>query len=247
MPEHLLRLQEVRKRFGGVYALRGVSLEVRPGEIVGLIGPNGSGKSTLINVAAGYYPRDAGRIWFAGTDITVLPPHRRAQMGLARTYQQPRPFGSMNARDNVAAGALFGRGDGAGTPDDARGAAEQWLELLGLQAVRDHTVGSLTLQERRLLELARVLASNPLIILADEVLAGLTPVETERVVDAVRRIRGMGVALLVVEHNVKAVSALADRVVVLHEGEVLAEGLPGAVLQLERVRTAYLGGAAGHA
>lgn len=247
MPDRLLHLQEVHKRFGGVYALRGVSLEVRPGEIVGLIGPNGSGKSTLINVAAGYYPRDAGSIWFAGMDITGLPPHRRAQMGLVRTYQQPRPFGSMNALDNVAAGALFGRGDGTATPDAARDAAVQWLELLGLQVVRDHTVGSLTLQERRLLELARVLASSPRTILADEVLAGLTPVETERVMDAIRRIRGMGVALLIVEHNVKAVSALADRVVVLHEGEVLAEGLPGAVLQLESVRAAYLGGAAGHA
>lgn len=247
MPDQLLHIRGVHKRFGGVYALRGVSLEVRPGEIVGLIGPNGSGKSTLINIAAGYYPRDEGSIWFDGIDITGLPPHRRAQMGLARTYQHPRPFGSMNARDNVAAGGLFGRGNSAATPHGARGSADQWLELLGLQAVGEHSVSRLTLQERRLLELARVLASNPRIILADEVLAGLTSVETQRVMDAVSQIQGRGVALLVVEHNVKAISALADRVVVLHEGQVLAEGAPAVVLQQDSVRAAYLGGVAGGA
>lgn len=247
MADGLLEIQGVQKRFGGVYALRGVSLEVRKGEIVGLIGPNGSGKSTLINVAAGYYRLDAGRISFEGVDITALAPHRRAKMGLARTYQHPRPFGSMNVRDNVAVVALFGRGEGIGTPQSAQRSARQWLELLGLEALEEKEVGSLTLQERRMLELARVLASDPRIILADEVLAGLTASETERVMEAIRRIQAMGVALLVVEHNVKAVSELADRVVVLHEGEVLAEGVPGEVLQKESVRSAYLGGRAGDA
>jgi branched-chain amino acid transport system ATP-binding protein len=153
----------------------------------------------------------------------------------------------MNARDNVALGALFGRGQGVETPQNAQRSARQWLERLGLEAVEEKPVGSLTLQERRLLELARVLASDPRTILADEVLAGLTASETERVVEAVRTIQTMRVALLVVEHNVKAVSALADRVVVLHEGEVLAEGVPGEVLRQESVRVAYLGGPAGDA
>ncbi|MDQ7850011.1 MAG: ABC transporter ATP-binding protein [Armatimonadota bacterium] len=247
MADGLLQLQGVRKHFGGVFALRGVSLEVREGEILGLIGPNGSGKSTLINVAAGYHRLDAGRIRFGGADITDLPPHRRAKMGLARTYQYPRPFGSMNVRDNVAVGALFGRREDVGAPRVAQRSAGQWLELLGLEAAAEKAIGSLTLQERRLLELARVLASGPRIILADEALAGLTPSETERVMEAIRRIQAMGVALLVVEHNVKAISALADRVVVLHEGKVLAEGRPGEVLQHERVRAAYLGGHAGDA
>jgi branched-chain amino acid transport system permease protein len=247
MVDALLRVQGARKSFGGVYALRGVSLDVHEQEIVGLIGPNGSGKSTLINVAAGYYQTDAGTIWFGGQDMTDLPPHRRAKMGLARTYQHPRPFGSMNVRDNVAVGALFGRGEDVGPPQRAQGSARQWLVLLGLQAVEDKQVGSLTLQERRLLELARVLASAPRIILADEVLAGLTPSESIRVMDAIRKIQAMGVGFLVVEHNVKAVSDLASRVVVLHEGTVLAEGVPGEVLQMERVRAAYLGGRAGDA
>ncbi|MDR7482032.1 MAG: ABC transporter ATP-binding protein [Armatimonadota bacterium] len=246
MAEALLQIQHVQKSFGGVRALKGVSLEVREGEIVGLIGPNGSGKSTLINVAAGYYRADAGRLRFRGVDVTDLAPHRRAKMGLARTYQHPRPFGSMTAGDNVAVGALFGP-EAQVAPEGAQESARQWLHLLGLGHAGPKDVHRLTLQERRLLELARALASHPRIILADEVLAGLTVEETERVMDAVRRIQAMGVALLVVEHNVKAVSALADRIVVLHEGTVLAEGIPEQVLREESVRTAYLGDHAGHA
>ncbi len=247
MAEVLLDVQEVRKSFGGVRALQGVSVQVRAGEIVGLIGPNGSGKSTLIHVATGYYRADEGEIWFCGTNITKLPPHRRAQLGLARTYQHPRPFWHFNARDNVAMGALFGRGSRGRTPKAARESASQWLGVLGLETVGDREVTALTLQERRLLELARVLASHPRVILSDEVLAGLTVAEVERVIEALRRIRAMGVALLVVEHNVKAVSALVDRIVVLHEGRVLAEGEPDQVLRDERVRQAYLGGTPAYA
>jgi len=243
----LLQVRDVRKGFGGVRALRGVSLAVGEGETVGLIGPNGSGKSTLINVAAGYYGADAGTLVFRGVDITHLAPHRRAAMGLARTYQHPRPFVAMNAQDNVAVGALFGPGDGGRTPKDAQQAAQRWLHLLGMERAAAHPVHRLTLQERRLLELARALASHPRLILADEVLAGLTPAETERVLDAIRTIKGMGVALLVVEHNVKAVRTLADRIVVLHEGTVLAEGVPEHVLRDERVHAAYLGRHGGHA
>ncbi|MDR7555265.1 MAG: ABC transporter ATP-binding protein [Armatimonadota bacterium] len=247
MADPLLQVRDVRKNFGGVRALRGVSLAVGEGETVGLIGPNGSGKSTLINVTAGYYRADAGTLLFRGVDITGLAPHRRAAMGLARTYQHPRPFGSMSAQDNVAVGALFGAGDGGRAPADAQGAAQRWLHLLGMDRAAPHPVHRLTLQERRLLELARALASHPRIILADEVLAGLTPAEIERVLDAIRTIRAMGVALLVVEHNVKAVRTLADRIVVLHEGTVLAEGAPEDVLRDERVRAAYLGSHGGHA
>lgn len=247
MAEVLLDLQKVRKSFGGVRALEDVSLQVREGEIVGLIGPNGSGKSTLINVATGYYPLDGGRIWFCGFDITGLPPHRRARLGLARTYQHPRPFWQFTARDNVALGDLFGRNAQGRTPRAAQEAALRWLMVLGLEAAASEPVSALTLQERRLLELARVLASHPRAILADEVLAGLTVAEAERVMEALRRIRDMGVGLLVVEHNIKAIRALADRMVVLHEGRVLTEGLPEQVLQDERVRQAYLGGSSAHA
>jgi branched-chain amino acid transport system permease protein len=245
--EVLLELREVRKSFGGVRALQDVSLQVREGEIVGLIGPNGSGKSTLINVATGYYAVDGGEIWFDGVNITRFPPHRRARLGLARTYQHPRPFWQLNAQDNVAMGDLFGRNARERTPESARTAARQWLAVLGLEAVAEEAVSALTLQERRLLELARVLASHPRAILADEVLAGLTVAEAERVMEALRKIRDMGVALLVVEHNIKAIRALADRIVVLHEGRVLTEGLPEQVLQDVRVRQAYLGGSPHHA
>lgn len=235
----LLRCEDVRLAFRGVQALAGVNLELRAGEILGLVGPNGSGKSTLTNAISGYYRPDSGRIFYAGRDLAREPGHRIARLGVARTYQIPRPFGRLTVIENVAVSAMFGAAalDRAAATREAMG----WLSFVGM-AERAHALpAELNLHQRKFLELARALASGARLVLLDEVLAGLTPAETGNALALVRRIRDRGATIIFIEHNMRAVLALVDRIVVLSHGQVIAEGLPRDVVREPAVIAAYLG------
>jgi branched-chain amino acid transport system permease protein len=234
----LLGCIEVKKAFRGLQALAGVTLEVRTGEILGLIGPNGSGKSTLINVVSGYYRVDGGQIVLDGHDIARVRAHRIAGLGLARTYQIPRSFRRLSVVDNVALAAMFGGGHGRAA---GRTLARSWLAFTGLEAKADALPDELTLLQRKFLDLARALASEPRLVLLDEVLAGLTPAQMTDALRLVRRIRDRGTTVVFVEHIMRAVLDLADRVVVLSGGQVIAEGPPRQVMRDPDVVRAYLG------
>jgi len=235
----VLACTEVFKAFRGLQALSGVSLEARPGEILGLIGPNGSGKSTLINVVSGYYRADRGRILFDGRDITRVDGHRIAGRGLSRTYQIPRAFGRLSVLDNVAVAAMFGGASLHREP--ARAEAREWLAFTGLEDRAHALPDQLNLLERKFLDLARALASEPRLVLLDEVLSGLTPTQMNAALQLVRRIRDRGTTVIFVEHIMKAVVDLTDRVVVLANGRVIAEGTARDVMRDAEVVRAYLG------
>jgi len=230
---------DVAKGFGGVQALRGVSMTVAEGELVGLVGPNGSGKTTLVNLISGAFQPGSGTIEFDGNQIVGLPPHRIAHLGIARTYQIPRPFTSLTVRDNVAMAIMFGR-----VPLDlsaSRQAAGEYLDLVGLGRLADALPGQVNLHERQLLEMARAIATKPGLLLLDEAMAGLNPVEIDNAVEVVQRIRASGVSIVLVEHLLRVVNQLATRIVVLDQGLVLAEGDPGLVMKDPAVVKAYLG------
>jgi branched-chain amino acid transport system permease protein len=234
----LLGCVDVKKAFRGLQALAGVTLDVRAGEILGLIGPNGSGKSTLINVVSGYYRVDGGQILLDGQDIARVHAHRIAGLGLARTYQIPRSFHRLSVLDNVALAAMFGGGHSRAT---GRSLGRAWLAFTGLEAKADALPGELNLLERKFLDLARALASEPRLVLLDEVLSGLTPAQMTDALGLVRRIRERGTTVVFVEHIMRAVLDLADRVVVLSGGRVIAEGAPRQVMRDPDVVRAYLG------
>ncbi|WP_229052435.1 ABC transporter ATP-binding protein [Aeromicrobium sp. Leaf350] len=236
----LLKCAGVSKRFGGIRALDGVDLEVGEGEIIGLVGPNGSGKTTLLSCIAGSHSVSSGTIELAGHDIARSAPHRRAHAGIARTFQVPRPLGSFTVVENVAMSMMFGRDRVARTA--ALDRADLVLERVGLDAHRDRAVGVLTLHERKFLEIARALALDPRLILLDEVLGGLNPAEAAEGMSLIASLRDSGVAVVYIEHNVRAVASLADRMYVLDRGRNLAHGSPEAVLADPSVVAAYLGG-----
>ena len=236
----LLELRQVSRAFGGLMAVKSVDLSVAEGEILGLIGPNGAGKTTLFNLVTGTFRPTRGAILFDGRDITRLAPHARCKLGIARTFQLVRPFPNLSVLDNVAVGSVYGR-----EPAPSRRAAElaafQTLELLGL-ADRAHVLArSLTLVDRKRLELARALATRPRLLLLDELLAGLNPSEVVVAMDLVRRVRDSGITIVMVEHLVKALFGVSDRVAVLSAGEKLSEGTPETVALDPRVIDAYLG------
>lgn len=235
----LLEVHGLSKAFRGVQALDQVSLQVRQGEILGLLGPNGSGKSTFINVVSGHYPLTAGRIVFAGQDLTGVPAHRMAQAGIARTYQIPRPFAHMTVLQNVSFVARFG-GAALGE-EEARREAWKWLEFTGLQARAHVLPEDLNLHQRKFLELARALAARPRLVLLDEVLSGLTPGEINEAIELIRRIRDQGSTIVFVEHVMRAVMALTDRIVVLNHGKLIAQGSAQEVMNDAQVVSAYLG------
>jgi branched-chain amino acid transport system permease protein len=234
-----LECREVWKAFGGIQALRGVTLTVAPGEIVGLVGPNGSGKTTLINVISGHYAADRGRIVLGDEPLTGRPAHAVAGLGVSRTYQIPRPFAHFTALDNVALAATFGAA--RPTPAHARAEARDWLAFTGLARRAGARPDELNLHERKFLELARALAARPRVILLDEVLSGLNPGEIASAIRLVREIHAHGVAILFVEHLLRAVLELSHRVVVLNEGEVIADGSPHEAMRTPRVVEVYLG------
>jgi branched-chain amino acid transport system permease protein len=235
----LVECRDVVRNFGGVKALQGITLDIGPGELVGLVGPNGSGKTTLVNLLAGSLQPTSGSIRVAGQDIRRLPPHRIAHVGVARTYQTPRPFESMTVRDNVALAILFGRRR-VGLAE-ARTTAQEFLELVGLAGRADAYPAQINLHERQLLEMARATATNPQVLLLDEALAGLNPAEIDNAVEVVRRIHAAGVTIVIVEHLLRVVNQLATRVVVLDRGRCLADGPPQTVMREPAVVQAYLG------
>ncbi len=237
--ETLVRLENISLAFKGVRALDGVNMEVRKGEILGLVGPNGSGKSTLINVMSGFYKPDGGRIFLSGKDITALPGHLVARNGIARTFQIPRPFGRMTVLDNVIVAGMFG---GQQLPEPAaRERAMHYLGFVGLDSRAGALPSELNLHQRKFLELARALASGAKLVMLDEVLAGLTPGEITSAIAMVRRIHSADTTIVFVEHNMRAVMELTHRLVVINQGKVIAEGDPRKVMQDAAVVAAYLG------
>jgi branched-chain amino acid transport system permease protein len=235
----LLEVSGLCKSFKGLRALDSVQLEVRRGEILGLVGPNGSGKSTFINVVSGHYACDGGRVVFAGRDLTGVEPHRIARCGIARTYQIPRPFAHLTVLENVALPAMFGHA--ALERHAAEAEARYWLEFTGLADKAAVLPDDLNLHQRKFLELARALASRPSLLLLDEVLSGLTPAEIDGAIRTIRAIRDQGATIVFVEHVMRAVMDLTDRIVVLNQGQLLAEGKPADVMRRPEVVTAYLG------
>ncbi len=235
----LLRCSGISKSFGGIRALAGVDAVIESGEVIGLVGPNGSGKSTLINVLSGFHPSGGGSAHLDDVDILRLGPHQVAAMGLARTFQIPRPFNTMTVRENVAVSYMFGQH--RHTLAQARLAAGRWLEFTGLEEFGHHPISDLTLHQLKFLELARALATEPRLLLLDEVLSGLNPTEIDESIEMIRRIHQQGVTLVIVEHLIRVVTALSTRIIVLDQGEVIASGDPTAVMEDPKVVTAYLG------
>ncbi|MDI1269899.1 MAG: branched-chain amino acid ABC transporter ATP-binding protein/permease [Polaromonas sp.] len=235
----LLDVQNLSKAFKGVQALDGVSLQVHEGEILGLLGPNGSGKSTFINVVSGHFPATGGQMFFEGRQLAGLQAHSIAQAGIARTYQIPRPFAHLTVLQNVALVAMFG--GAALNHEQATQEAWKWLAFTGLQDKADALPDDLNLHQRKFLELTRALASRPRLVLLDEVLSGLTPGEINEAITLIRKIRDRGATIVFVEHVMRAVMALADRVAVLNYGKLIAVGPAREVMQNSEVVSAYLG------
>ena len=233
----MLTLERVTKRFGGLTAVREVSLDVRAGDLLGIIGPNGAGKTTLFNVISGYYRPDGGRVVFDGRDVGGLPPHVICRLGLTRTFQLVKPFGNLSVMDNAMIGALTR----LGRVRVARLEAERVIATCGLTPHAAARAKALPIGLRKRLEVARALATRPRLLLLDEVMAGLNPSELAGMIELIRRLHADGVTLIVIEHIMAAMMRLARRIVVLHNGEAIAEGTPGEIASDRRVIDAYLG------
>jgi branched-chain amino acid transport system ATP-binding protein len=236
----MLETRELARRFGGVAALRDISIRVEQGEIVGLIGPNGAGKTTFINVVTGFIRPSMGRVLIEGDDLTGAKPWEVARARVARTFQIVKPFREMTARENVAMGFLFGP-NGVRSPAQGLANAGEILDRVGMADKAEAPAAQLSVAEAKRLELARALAMRPRLLLLDEVMAGLRPPEIESAVALVRSLRDEGITIVAVEHVMKAILSVSDRIVVLHEGRMLASGSPEDMASDERVIEAYLG------
>jgi branched-chain amino acid transport system ATP-binding protein len=235
----LLEVEHLSKHFGGVHAVRDVSFTIGAGEIVGLIGPNGAGKTTLVNLLTGVHRPSSGVVRFEGVDVTAQRPHQAARRGLARTFQIVQPFPRMTVLENVAAGALFA--GQAGSRAESERLAAGYLAVVGLDRESDRLAATLTLPSRKRLELAKSLAMRPKLLLLDEVNAGLNTSEIDGALALIRRIAASGITVVLIEHLMKVVLSLSQRVLVLHHGQLLASGAPEAVMRDPQVVEAYLG------
>jgi branched-chain amino acid transport system ATP-binding protein len=234
----ILTLEKISKRFGAVVVADGIDLSLAKGEALGIIGPNGAGKTTLFSIITGTVAPDHGRVLFDDRDITKEPPERRCRMGLARSFQIPQPFGGMTVFENLVVAAAFGGGQ---RERDVYGRCAELLAQCGLADKANRHAGSLTLLDRKRLELARALATRPRVLLLDEVAGGLVEHETTALVSLVRQVRAGGVSIIWIEHIVHALLAVVDRLVVLHGGALIAEGVPGEVIRRPQVAEIYMG------
>ncbi|HEX9466286.1 MAG TPA: ABC transporter ATP-binding protein [Alphaproteobacteria bacterium] len=233
----MLEVLALTKRFGGLLAVSGASLTVAQGEIVGLIGPNGAGKTTLFAMISGFVPPDSGTVRFDGEDVTGTPPHEICRRGVARTFQIVQPFGRLSVRDNIAVGAHLRLAD----RQAALARATEVGTELGMAALLDRPAASLTVAARKRLEIARAVATAPRLLLLDEVMAGLNPTELAEIVPVLRALRDAGVTILLIEHVMQAVVSLTERLYVLNQGSIIAEGPPAKIASMSAVVEAYLG------
>ena len=234
----LLALHAVSKSYGALKVTDNISLSVAQGETLGILGPNGAGKTTLFNLISGDTKVDAGRVVFKGDDMTAVPPHLRCRSGIGRSYQVPQPFSNMSVFENLVTAACFGGGE---TETQAWETAFEVLQQTGLIAFANQAAGSLTLLNRKRLELARALATRPELLLLDEIAGGLTEHEAQELVEELKRIKSTGVTMIWIEHVVHALLSVADRLFVVNFGQELAQGLPHEVMNYPEVKRVYMG------
>jgi branched-chain amino acid transport system ATP-binding protein len=236
----ILECKEVSRYFGGLAALSRVNFHVEQGEVLGLIGPNGAGKTTLFNLMSAALKPQSGTIRFKDTDVKRLGPYKICRMGLARTFQTVRIFPNMTVLSHAILASYFGRSPGMSSPEALRSASET-LEFVGLSAVKAIPAKDLTLANQKRLEVARALGTHPEILLLDEIMAGLNPAEVAQAMELVIRIRNKGITIIMIEHVMKAIMSLCDRIIVLHHGQKIAEGTPQEIATSEKVIKVYLG------
>jgi len=238
MPAPILSVKGITKRFGGLVALDQVSFDVHEGEVLGLMGPNGAGKTTLLGVIAGAHKPNEGTVHFDGKDITGLPAHKVCHLGIGRTFQIPHPFVGLTARENLQVSSVFGR---KWSREQARQENDDLLDLVHLHDKKDTRAGQMPTLTLKKLEIARVLARRPKVILLDEVFAGTTEAEVPRILETVAAIKRMGITIIIIEHVMKILCSVVDRIVVIDKGGWIAEGAPDAIMVDPKVVEAYFG------